>query len=230
MRFAKLGTERIEASPGGKATCPACGGSVLAKCGRIRIWHLAHKSAACPIKKEPETPWHRDWKLHFPDDWQEVLHVGEDGFRNIADIRSLAGLFVEFQHSHIDLNERESREVAYGTLVWVVDGTRLKRDKPSFFGHLRTKKMVGQSRAVFEFTATVSTITQRWRNSYCVVYFDFGDAVLWRMNLEVVGWKSFMEPIQKSEFVRAILDGEEPIAMSVLELDSVQWRPQDIPF
>jgi competence protein CoiA len=229
MRFAKLGAQRLEASPVSKATCPACDGPVIAKCGRIRIWHWAHKAAACPANKEPETPWHREWKLQFPDAWQEVVQIGADGSRHIADICSSFGQVVEFQNSHIDLTEREAREAAYGKLIWVVNGTRLKQDKPSFFNHLITKKMVGHLRAVFEFNATVSTITRRWRNSNCVVYFDFFEPVLWRMNLEKVGWKSFLEPVQKSEFIRAILSGEEPNALGVWELDTVQWCPADIP-
>ena len=35
-------------------------------------------------------------------------------------------LVIEFQHSHMDAQERTSREKFYKNMVWVVDGTRLK--------------------------------------------------------------------------------------------------------
>ncbi|WP_202927957.1 competence protein CoiA family protein [Cyclobacterium roseum] len=54
------------------------------------------------------------------------------GEKHIADIRSAHGLVIEFQHSPTDPKERETREKFYRNMVWVVDGTRLKRDYPRF--------------------------------------------------------------------------------------------------
>lgn len=42
---------------------------------------------------------------------------------------------IEFQHSHIQPRERTSREKFYRNMVWVVDGTRLKRDYQRFLRH-----------------------------------------------------------------------------------------------
>ena len=41
-------------------------------------------------------------------------------------------MVIEFQHSHIDPLERVSRENFYNNMVWVVDGTRLKRGHQRF--------------------------------------------------------------------------------------------------
>jgi hypothetical protein len=54
----------------------------------------------------------------------------EDGELHIADVRAPSGLVLEFQHSAIKPEERRAREAFYGNMLWLVDGTRLKRDAP----------------------------------------------------------------------------------------------------
>lgn len=56
----------------------------------------------------------------------------ETSEKHIADVRNEHGLVIEFQHSYIDPDERRSREKFYKNMVWVVDGTRLKRDFTRF--------------------------------------------------------------------------------------------------
>ena len=56
----------------------------------------------------------------------------ETGEKHIADVRMVHNLTIEFQHSHIGSLERTSREKFYENMVWVVDGTRLKKDYPRF--------------------------------------------------------------------------------------------------
>jgi competence protein CoiA len=47
-------------------------------------------------------------------------------------MRTEHGLIIEFQHSHLDPQERVARERFYGNMVWVLDGTRLTRDYSRF--------------------------------------------------------------------------------------------------
>ncbi len=134
MRFALINDNRVEAQPQLKGLCSCCSNQVIAKCGTRKIWHWAHKSKTnCDNWWEPETEWHRAWKSNYPNDWQEVSLLNEStGEKHIADVRTAHNLVIEFQHSHIDPQERTSREKFYKNMVWVVDGTRLKRDYPRF--------------------------------------------------------------------------------------------------
>jgi len=134
MRFALIDNNRVEAQPKQQGVCPNCSQSVIAKCGKQKIWHWAHRSiTSCDSWWEPETEWHRTWQSNYPADWQEISLLDEKtGEKHIADVRTVHNLVIEFQHSHIDPQERTSREQFYKNVVWVVDGTRLKRDYPRF--------------------------------------------------------------------------------------------------
>ncbi|WP_363319805.1 competence protein CoiA family protein [Roseovarius sp.] len=92
MRFALVKGERSEPRPTLTGKCPACDNDVLARCGRVRVWHWAHLSVracrSCDSWWERETEWHRTWKDQFPKEWQEVVMRAEDGERHIADVRS----------------------------------------------------------------------------------------------------------------------------------------------
>ncbi len=134
MHFALIGNNRVEAQPQLQGLCSCCLKPVIAKCGTRKIWHWAHKSKTdCDFWWEPETEWHRTWKNNYPADWQEISLLDErTDEKHIADVRTAHNLVIEFQHSHIDPQERISRERFYKNMVWVVDGTRLKRDYPRF--------------------------------------------------------------------------------------------------
>ena len=129
MKFALVEHIRTEPSPKLKGVCPSCGGIMIARCGKQKNWHWAHfKKRSCDPWWENETPWHREWKNHFPLDWQEVLSVDEIGVIHIADIKRPDGFHIEFQYSPILEEEVESRNCHYRNLVWVVNGTRSKLD------------------------------------------------------------------------------------------------------
>ncbi|HEV8513188.1 MAG TPA: competence protein CoiA family protein [Cyclobacteriaceae bacterium] len=134
MKFAIVDGSKTEASKGAAGICPSCGSELIAKCGVVKINHWAHKRISiCDRWWESETEWHRAWKNKFPDHWQEISLPDElTGERHIADVRTEHGLVIEFQHSHIDHEERDARERFYKNMVWVVDGTRLKRDYVRF--------------------------------------------------------------------------------------------------
>ncbi|ESX80230.1 competence protein [Mesorhizobium sp. LSHC420B00] len=132
MKFALVGGERREPEPTLTGQCPGCGETVTAKCGTQRVWHWAHKGLrTCDPWWEPETEWHRRWKNLFPVSWQETVRRSETtGERHIADVQTPHGLVIEFQHSTITPAERVSREHFYRDMIWVVDGTLAKKDRP----------------------------------------------------------------------------------------------------
>src|SRR6218665_3696191 len=103
---------------------------MIAKCGHLRLHQWEHQNRpVCDNWCGPETVWHRSWKNHFPQSWHENFLTDElTGDKHIADILTDYGFVVEFQHSHITPDERASREHFCKNMVWVVDGTRLKRD------------------------------------------------------------------------------------------------------
>lgn len=134
MHFALINNNRVKAQPQLQGLCSCCSKPVIAKCGTQKIWHWAHKSKTdCDNWWEPETEWHRTWKNNYPADWQEISLLDKrTGEKHIADVRTVHNLVIEFQHSHIDPQERTSREQFYKNMVWVVDGTRLKKNYPRF--------------------------------------------------------------------------------------------------
>lgn len=173
MKFAYVNGERVEPSKGAKGVCSTCGSEVIARCGEIRIHHWAHKgSRHCDAWWENEKDWHREWKNQFPFEWQEIIHSDQKGERHIADVKTEHGLVVEFQHSHIDWKEQTERERFYGNMIWVVDGTRLKRDLARF---LKGKARFRQTRdqGMFEFDYSEEVFPMKWLNSTKHVIFDF---------------------------------------------------------
>lgn len=133
MKYAIVNNERVEAQKGMKGFCPVCNKPVIARCGEFKVNHWAHsKSAHCDKWWEAETEWHRAWKDLFPKEWQEVIAHDESGEKHVADIKTDKGFVIEFQHSHIKPEEQTSREEFYKNMIWIVDGTRLKRDFPRF--------------------------------------------------------------------------------------------------
>jgi len=179
MRFAIFNKERVEATSGLKgAICPLCSQAVIAKCGTQKVNHWAHRTIkTCDSWWEPETEWHRSWKNNFPADWQEVILFDEiTNEKHIADIRTKHGLIIEFQYSHINPEESNSRENFYKNMIWVVDGTRLKRDYPRFiegFNSIRPTRKKG----IYFIDFANECFPTKWLNNSVPVIFDFHDNV-----------------------------------------------------
>lgn len=180
MRYALINNKAVEAEAGLKGFCRGCGQPVIAKCGTIRIHHWAHQTTKmCDNWWEPETEWHRNWKNNFPKEWQEVFLPDIQTQENhIADVCTIHGLVIELQHSHIDPQERISREKFYKNMVWVVDCTRLRYDYPRFtkgLQHLVATKEPG----IFRVNCAESCFPSTWLNCSVPVLFDFqGDGQL----------------------------------------------------
>lgn len=212
MRFAIFEQKRIEATQRAKGHCAGCDAELTSKCGVTRVWHWAHKGRYhCDKWWESETKWHRDWKVPFPTDWQEIGARSESGELHFADIKTPNGLVIEFQHSPIDIRERESREVFYGKMIWVLNGLRATGDGYTFSQHIQSKKgrYVGNIWTV-KFNPLVPRITQRWINSRKTVYLDFGEDHLWRIPVDQDGWGKHAEQIFKTDFISMVLADHGP--------------------
>ena len=130
--------DRVEATPKGKGTCICCGAEMVAKCGDQKVWHWAHKGRRkCDHWWENETQWHRDWKDKFPKEWQEIIHVAENGEKHIADVKTDKGLVIEFQRSSITREEIEAGLNFYQNMIWIIDTTRIKRNHDEFCNYMR---------------------------------------------------------------------------------------------
>lgn len=109
--------QRIKATPKGEAYCPICGGSLVAKCGYINVWHWSHEAAAdCDSWAEGESDWPLRWKQQAHPSQCEVVIGGHR-----ADIVGSAGVIIELQHSSISTKEICEREIFYGNMIWLFD-------------------------------------------------------------------------------------------------------------
>jgi len=184
VKFALVDGERREPQPHLAGQCPGCGNRVTAKCGTQRVWHWAHKGLrTCDPWWERETEWHRRWKNLFPSSWQEIpLRSEMTGERHFADVQTPYGLVIEFQHSPMSRAERLSRESFYRDMIWVVDGTRAKKDR------LRIDKALPGWRRWPENQYAVKFIVENFLPSFWVtcgvpVLFDF-DGLLVESNTD----------------------------------------------
>lgn len=178
MRYAQYNNSRIEPQKGIKgAVCPVCGAPVDPKCGEIKIHHWAHKSGAnCDPWWESETEWHRKWKDCFPSEWQEfIMHDEATGEKHVADVRSEAGLVIEFQHSSIKEEERTSREKFYKNMLWVVDSKEKYDNFKSCIKNKSLKHCNADRKYFYADTYDVrKRFPEKWLNSTVPVIFDFG--------------------------------------------------------
>jgi hypothetical protein len=146
---------------------------MIARCGAQRAHHWAHLGKrVCDHWWEPETQWHRSWKLNFPDAWQEIVLHDATGEKHIADIRTPNGVVIEFQHSHLPAEERAARERFYRDMVWVVDGLRLRRDFPRSQKGMRDLRPIGKG--IFTHHFAEDLCPSDWRRATAPVFLDFG--------------------------------------------------------
>lgn len=113
------GIRDAQPEPRGRAACPLCSAAVVAKCGRIVVWHWAHESKTdCDPWAETPGPWHRQWQESVSLGQREVV-IGA----HRADIVSPSGYVIELQDSVISPDEIAEREHYYAAhtpgMVWV---------------------------------------------------------------------------------------------------------------
>lgn len=220
MKYALVDNNRIEATKGAKGVCPICGSELIAKCGEILINHWAHRgSRNCDPWWENETEWHRSWKDNFPKEWQEIILTDEiTGEKHIADIRRSDNLVIEFQHSYIDPIERAKREGFYKKMIWVIDGTRLKRDYPRFLKAKESFRLT-KTKGHFIVDHPNKAFPSAWIDSSVLVVFDFkGDEKInyindWRYPLYYLLPKSEYGIsrsvfVSRNDFIKGIINGQ----------------------
>lgn len=179
MKYALVNDELQEAQPGLSGRCPCCDSVVIAKCGDIKIEHWSHhKVRRCDPWWENETEWHRSWKSHFPKEWQEIVLRADDGEKHIADVKTNLGYVIEFQHSHIKPEERQSREDFYKRMIWIVDGKRRLRDKDKFLEGWDWADRI-DGRDDLRKSPGGGPLLRDWSGRSVTVFFDFGEQSLW---------------------------------------------------
>ena len=211
MQFAlTIDNKRVEAEPGESATCPDCGGRVVPKCGEHRVWHWSHVGRRdCDSWSEPETPWHRGWKGHFPKDSQEIICRSETGENHRADVKTLLGIVIEFQRSPIAPVEQRKREAFYGDrLIWVLDGTRLAGDTRRFNqGSRNLIQMTSGVLSVFLTQNPAASFPRQWLECKSPVFLDFGgancqvDAPLWCLLPGRAEGRALVVAVSRSNFL-----------------------------
>jgi hypothetical protein len=128
MIYAIKDNQKIEASPGMQALCNLCSRKVFSKCGEIYVWHWAHfKDDECDKSwHEPETLWHKNWKLVFGSENSEIV-IKKNNDKHIADIFTKNEVVIELQNSPISKPIIRKRETFYGEkMIWIINGWSFK--------------------------------------------------------------------------------------------------------
>lgn len=203
MKFALVNGQRQEAQPNLSGECPLCRRPVVAKCGDVRVHHWAHKGRLlCDPWWENETEWHRAWKDQFPADWQEIAHAAEDGERHIADVKTDRGWVIEFQYSYLKPEERRSREAFYRKLIWVVNGTRRKRDSAQLIRAWEEGVAVAGSPLVRKAFSDNCRLLREWAGSNAPIFFDLGEKEwLWWLVATSTSGSAYVQRFSRAQFI-----------------------------
>lgn len=124
MQYALINNVKVEATPKSTGRCQLCDNEVFSKCGEVNIWHWSHKKhEGCDGWYEPETEWHRNWKIIFGKDNSEVV-IQHDGIKHFADIFTKSNVVIELQNSPIQKQVIRKRENFYGErMMWILNGS-----------------------------------------------------------------------------------------------------------
>ena len=136
LQFAlNVNGERInikDAEKGKDYYCPCCNSMLVQKKGKIMVWHYAHKSLVdCVGYYDNKGEWHRKMQELFPEKNREIFHKFSNR-KHIYDIFTDNKRIIEFQHSHISVDDFISRTKDYSFVsiynqakmpIWVFDYT-----------------------------------------------------------------------------------------------------------
>jgi competence protein CoiA len=214
MKFALVSGQRQEAQPNLAGKCQTCDQPMVAKCGEVRIWHWAHLGGRlCDPWWENETVWHRAWKNRFPIDWQEVVHYAETGEKHISDVNTDRGWIIEFQHSYLKPEERRSRDTFYRKLIWVVDGTRRKRDVAQLLNAWNEGAPMGANSLLRRAFSHNCTLLRDWAGGNTPIFFDLGEAErLWWLVATSTNGLAYLAPYSRAKFIESHRGGAADIA------------------
>jgi hypothetical protein len=149
MQYANVNGEKGLPQKGLWGICPACGQTVVSKCGDQVVHHWAHKAGSdCDVWSEPVGPWHLEWQNCVQPEFVEVVKGPHR-----ADIVGIDNRVIELQHSSIPLDHVAEREKFYGDMLWVFDATErfemIPVGRRTFFAFGRTKYIGMCRRPVF---------------------------------------------------------------------------------
>lgn len=128
MIWAQIENKKILASPKAIAFCTMCEEKVIAKCGKIYVWHWSHiHKKDCDEWFESESVWHLLWKKTFGKSRSEITILkGEKKHR--ADVLTESGIVIELQNSPISRETIIEREEFYGEkMLWILNGQPFKQ-------------------------------------------------------------------------------------------------------
>ena len=171
-------TDIVDAEIGVHGVCPLCNAELAPRKGKIRNWHWYHVSGRqCDDWYEAKGRWHRAWQAQFDEEWQEVPVVktlADETTKHIADVKTPNGWTIEFQYSHISVESVKAREDFYGSMVWVVSGTRLKKDW-QYGKDLLSRNDCLQTEDGWKYLELKDChgFNQSWRDRDKLVFFDF---------------------------------------------------------
>ena len=201
MLFALVDGCKSGAIPQTRGKCQLCESEVFSKCGEVNVWHWAHfKDKSCDTWYEPETDWHRNWKLIFGKENSEIV-ISKDGVRHFADIKTKGDVIIELQNSPIQKPIIRRRENFYGErMLWVINGILFKKsfaiyvssfyreDTESFetdyynklhgFSGSNSRSLLGYKKNEFSFSWNWPR--KSWNEVQRNIFIDFGDnSLLW---------------------------------------------------
>lgn len=223
MLFATVDGEKVEANPNTRGICPVCESTVFSKCGEINVWHWSHrKEESCDSWYEPETEWHKNWKLAFGKINCEIV-ITKDEKRHIADIFTNSNVVIELQNSPIQKPVIRNRENFYGEkMLWVINGKHFKDNfeiKPFNFdyedehnlpyNHFITAtgtvdKETGEliSPPTNEVSFAWNWCRKSWNEAERHIFIDFGDEHLFMITKGMGSARGKGKQITKEKFLR----------------------------
>lgn len=234
MKLAMVNGERREAEKGLVGICIGCEQPMIPKCGKKNIKHWAHKSKCeCDRWWENETPWHRNWKNHFPKEWQEIRHQDERGTFHIADVKTDQGIIVELQNSVISKEERDSRNEFYKKMIWIVNGLRNKGDLGKFEKALSGLKPNHLPTDIHSIPVNSCIILQDWIDCSTPIFLDFGhEEKLWLIYPKIIDSNVFIKQVQRSSLIHNLKNGAagaESFQRSLNEFENMLFPPRITP-
>ena len=149
MLYANVNGVKSLPMKGLRGVCPACGETVITKCGGIVTHHWSHLAGSeCDPWAEKIGPWHLGWQ-----NLVEAFSVEVVVAPHRADIVGNDDVVVELQHSAISVEDIAAREEFYGNMVWLFDATErfdfLNSGRRTFFSLLRTKHLALCTKPVY---------------------------------------------------------------------------------
>jgi competence CoiA-like predicted nuclease len=206
MLFAIVDDKKIEPIPNTHAQCHLCGEKVLSRCGEIKVWHWAHfKGKSCDSWYEPETQWHRSWKLTFGKENSEIKIIKEDCW-HVADVLTEGKVVIELQNSPIQKDIIRRREEFYGErMIWLINGIEFRDNfyikdwdnklnwwnpQKNNFKHREVKKMFK-----WEYPR------KSWENTQRHIFIDFHDKSLFWVHKGMGTKRGEGKYVSKQEFV-----------------------------